>query len=45
MAWGMGSVYLRLKKRYPDDKGTHLLQTVEVEKDWKPSWKPPRTLR
>ncbi|KAH8356652.1 hypothetical protein KR084_002351 [Drosophila pseudotakahashii] len=33
MAWGMGSVYLRLKKRHPDDKGAHILQAGEVEKD------------
>ncbi|XP_070072723.1 uncharacterized protein [Drosophila takahashii] len=33
MAWGMGSVYLRLKKRHPDDTGEHILQAGEVEKD------------
>ncbi|XP_037721740.1 uncharacterized protein LOC119554771 [Drosophila subpulchrella] len=33
MAWGMGSVYLRLRKRHPDDKGAHILQAGEVEKD------------
>jgi len=27
MAWGMG------KKRHPDDKGAHILQAGEVEKD------------
>jgi len=31
--WGMGSVYLRLKKRHPDDKGAHILQAGEGEKD------------
>jgi len=33
MAWGLGSVYLRLKKRHPDDKGAHILQAGVVEKD------------
>ncbi|KAH8294489.1 hypothetical protein KR054_004899 [Drosophila jambulina] len=33
MAWGMGSVYRRLKKRHPGDKDTHTLQAGEVEKD------------
>jgi len=33
VAWGMGSVYLRLKKRHPNDKGAHILQAGEVEKD------------
>ncbi|KAH8286960.1 hypothetical protein KR054_009560 [Drosophila jambulina] len=33
MAWGMGSVYLRLKKRHPWDKDAHTLQAGEVEKD------------
>uniref|UniRef100_A0A0R3P3Q4 Endonuclease/exonuclease/phosphatase domain-containing protein n=1 Tax=Drosophila pseudoobscura pseudoobscura TaxID=46245 RepID=A0A0R3P3Q4_DROPS len=33
MAWGMGSVYLRLKKRHPEDKDAHTLQAGEVEKD------------
>ncbi|XP_041451929.1 uncharacterized protein LOC111078116 [Drosophila obscura] len=33
MAWGVGSVYLRLKKRHPEDKDAHTLQEVEVEKD------------
>ncbi|KAH8248353.1 hypothetical protein KR032_002008, partial [Drosophila birchii] len=33
MAWGMGSVYLRLKKRHPGDMDTHTLQAGEVEKD------------
>jgi len=28
MAWGMGSVYLRLRKRHPDDKGAHILHAV-----------------
>jgi len=29
----MGSVYLCLKKRHPDDKGALILQAGEVEKD------------
>ncbi|XP_070072245.1 uncharacterized protein [Drosophila takahashii] len=29
----MCSVYLRLKKRHPDDKGAHILPAGEVEKD------------
>ncbi|XP_022213307.2 uncharacterized protein LOC111068257 [Drosophila obscura] len=33
MAWGVGSVYLRLKKRHPEDKDAHTLQAGEVEKD------------
>ncbi|XP_043661530.1 uncharacterized protein LOC122625501 [Drosophila teissieri] len=33
MAWGMGSVYLRLKKRHPGDKDAHTLKAGEVEKD------------
>ncbi|KAH8288344.1 hypothetical protein KR054_001357 [Drosophila jambulina] len=33
MAWGMGSVYLRLKKRHPGDMDAHTLQAGEVEKD------------
>ncbi|XP_033254759.1 uncharacterized protein LOC117194276 [Drosophila miranda] len=33
MAWGVGSVYLRLKKRHPGDKDAHTLQAGEVEKD------------
>ncbi|XP_017153972.1 uncharacterized protein LOC108163279 [Drosophila miranda] len=33
MAWGMGSVYLRLKKRHPGDNDSHTLQAGEVEKD------------
>ncbi|KAH8340574.1 hypothetical protein KR059_001433 [Drosophila kikkawai] len=33
MAWGMGSVYLRLKKRHPGDQDAHTLQAGEVEKD------------
>ncbi|KAH8307518.1 hypothetical protein KR059_001459, partial [Drosophila kikkawai] len=33
MAWGMGSVYLRLKKRHPGDKVAHTLKADVVEKD------------
>jgi len=33
MASGMGSVFLRLKKSHPDDKGAHILKAGEVEKD------------
>ncbi|EDW32767.1 GL18211 [Drosophila persimilis] len=33
MAWDMRSVYLRLKKRHPEDKDAHTLQAGEVEKD------------
>uniref|UniRef100_A0A0R3NWB4 Uncharacterized protein n=1 Tax=Drosophila pseudoobscura pseudoobscura TaxID=46245 RepID=A0A0R3NWB4_DROPS len=33
MAWGMGSVYLCLKKRHPKDKDAHNLQAGEVEND------------
>ncbi|KAH8394249.1 hypothetical protein KR215_010353 [Drosophila sulfurigaster] len=33
MAWGLGSVYLRLKKRHPTDKDTHTLRSGEVEAD------------
>ncbi|KAH8294432.1 hypothetical protein KR054_004110, partial [Drosophila jambulina] len=33
MAWGMGSVYLRLKKRHPGDKDAHTQQAGGVEKD------------
>ncbi|XP_022222168.2 uncharacterized protein LOC111073915 [Drosophila obscura] len=33
MAWGMGSVYVRLKKRHPEDKDAHTLLAGEVEKD------------
>jgi len=33
MVWGLGSVYLRLKKRHPDDKGAHILEAGDVEKD------------
>ncbi|KAH8309977.1 hypothetical protein KR059_008983 [Drosophila kikkawai] len=33
MAWGMGSVYLRLKKRHPGDKDAHTLKADMVEKD------------
>jgi len=29
----MGSVYLLLMKRHPEDKGAHILQAGEVEKD------------
>ncbi|KAH8385088.1 hypothetical protein KR200_003473 [Drosophila serrata] len=33
MAWGMGCVYLRLKKRHPGDMDAHTLQAGEVEMD------------
>ncbi|XP_051858072.1 uncharacterized protein LOC127565059 [Drosophila albomicans] len=33
MAWGLGSVYLRLKKRHPNDNDTHTLRSGEVEAD------------
>ncbi|KAH8303511.1 hypothetical protein KR059_003245 [Drosophila kikkawai] len=33
MAWGMGSVYLRLKERHPGDKDAHSLKADEMEKD------------
>ena len=33
MAWGMASVYLRLKKRSPDDANDNTLETDEVEID------------
>ncbi|XP_060661263.1 uncharacterized protein LOC132794949 [Drosophila nasuta] len=33
MAWGLGSVYLRLKKRHPNDEDTHTLRSGEVEAD------------
>ncbi|KAH8264522.1 hypothetical protein KR038_009605 [Drosophila bunnanda] len=33
MAWGMGCVYLRLRKRHRGDTDAHTLQAGEVEKD------------
>ena len=33
MAWGVGSVYLRLKKRHPADGNDNTLRTGEVEED------------
>ncbi|XP_041450846.1 uncharacterized protein LOC121404738 [Drosophila obscura] len=30
MAWGVGSVYLRLKKRHPEDKDAHTLQRMRT---------------
>lgn len=33
MAWGTGSVYLRLKKRHPKDGNENTLEAGEVEKD------------
>ncbi|KAH8354577.1 hypothetical protein KR059_005479, partial [Drosophila kikkawai] len=33
MAWGMGSVYLGLKKCHPGDKDAHTLKAGVVEKD------------
>ncbi|KAH8307521.1 hypothetical protein KR059_008362 [Drosophila kikkawai] len=33
MAWGMGSVYLRLKKSHPGDKDAHTMKAGVVEKD------------
>ncbi|KAH8347594.1 hypothetical protein KR059_011159, partial [Drosophila kikkawai] len=36
MAWGMGSVYLRLKKRHPGDKDAHPLKADVVEKNQGP---------
>ncbi|KAH8280020.1 hypothetical protein KR054_012029 [Drosophila jambulina] len=32
MAWGVGSVYLRLKKRHPGDEDAHTLKAGDVEK-------------
>ena len=33
MAWSVGSVYLRLKKRHPADGNDNILRTGEVEED------------
>ncbi|KAH8354591.1 hypothetical protein KR059_011054, partial [Drosophila kikkawai] len=33
IAWCMGSVYLRLKKRHPGNKDAHTLKAAVVEKD------------
>ena len=33
MSWGVGSVYLRLKKRNPNDNNKNTLESGEVEKD------------
>ncbi|KAH8391394.1 hypothetical protein KR200_005494 [Drosophila serrata] len=33
MAWDMGSVYLRVKKRHPEEKDDHTLKAGEVQKD------------
>ena len=33
MAWGVGNVYLRLKKRHPNDANANTLEVGEVEKD------------
>lgn len=33
MAWGIGSVFLRLKKRHPKDGNDNTLESGEVEKD------------
>lgn len=41
MAWGIGSVYLRLKKRNLADKNENTLEEREVEKDLGEILRPP----
>jgi len=45
MAWGMGSVYLRLKKRHSDDKSAHILQAPDCHSQPVERSQPPMTLR